>query len=1038
MIHKISAAMSRWLIITALLVGAVSPSAVGWAQPDYQGSGEDWPMLMQDAAHSGYASSTLASNQLNLKWKVGLGERLETTMQPVVAGGRVFVGVMNGKFHAIDASTGQITWTYQAGGAISHTAAVVDDTVYFGCEDGKIYALNAETGALRWTYTTAGPVLSSPVVAAGTVLIGSFDGYLYALNTNGSLKWRYHTGGRVWTSPAADEAGNRVYFGSEDMRAYAVRLDNGQLVWSTLLQGISMRDTYPVLSGNTVIFSTVKPGVESYAPWEDWPFPDSRSPVAVWNDFYHTYPERRPLYFLDTATGADRWDYGQNRYTPLPVPYWGLIVPLVDPDGNAWLPASGGGGDHALDHDDRLWKVNLATGEYTQAASQDEYMMRFDETGRHTMAGGKYYYTIDADVAVYDPQTRTKQAIFGNGFGDHRNPLDDPPTVQLHRYGGSLPFGGGVSGSSPLVIAGGVGYYISYSWLYAITPESVSSPGVVDLGVDHTAGPPLSALSYTDVKAELQTQIQQIIANGHIQPRANYWGWTTKNIYSFWHEGEVIASLARALPYLDVSTRASLENYLHSEAQTHLFNESYSYRTLCLVYGLEDVVDPCNPNDYGDEILTHWFADDLNIIAENLYAMWAYAHYTDDWSLISDNWSKVTDLFNRLRNSWDGSLDIIIERESNGAPKRWHTPDFKINLQIAAMYGASQMAAHQDDGDMQSQAESMLNELFSTRTWMGTYVPSLYDNGTFHRADAEDLIWTYDVFPYQGYRDRDSDVRQIQWMDGMCTEVFGFVHTGGSSGIISDDTPGTLGHYEDLLQYHYLFPELGTHLASHLYDETQMYVDTIENLNPWWYWSDASIAMQGGSENLFNHAHLSAAMFQTKAYVLGEEFDDLVRQLPWTFADTGYQDIYRLQNLVALMDVHGLAAEDSHKEVSAAAAEHNDILTYTITLHGSGESMTLTDPIPDGTSYVSGSASVSPNTGALSANTAQVTWAGTVAEGEPVQITFQVRVEVDTPAPIENVATLEVQGGAKTCDLRAITVANGFKAFLPLILKGER
>ena len=1030
---------SRILVLVILLIAILPWSADSWAGPVCQGAGSDWPMLMHDAAHTGYTTDTLIpdppSGQLNLKWKVGFGERVETTMQPIVAGGMVYVGVMNGKFYAINADSGQIEWVYQAGGAISHTAAVADGTVYFGCEDGRVYALNVQTGALRWSYTTGGPLLSSPIVVAQTVLIGSFDGYLYALNTDGTLKWRYQTGGRVWTSPAADEANNRVYFGSEDMYAYCVALDDGHLIWRTRLQGISMRNTYPVLGGDTVIFTTIKPGVESYAPWEAWPFPDPRDPVEVWNDFYTTFPERRPLFYLDSATGADRWNPAQNRYTPLPIPYWGLIVPLVDPGGNAWLPASGGGGDHALDHDNRLWKINLSTGVYSQAGSQDEYMMRFDETGRHTMAGGRYYYTIDADVAMYDPQTRTKQDIFGNGFGNHRNPLDPPPTVHLQRYGGSLAFGGGVSGSSPLVIAGGVGYYVSYSWLYAITAENVSSPGVVNLGFDPTSGPPATSLSYADFKAELQDQVTQIIAAGHIQPRPHYWGWTTENIYSFWREGEVIASLARTMPYLDAATQTALCSYLQGEASTYLFGETYSYRARCLVYGVDEVIDPCDPSAYPDEILTKWFADDLNVVAENLYAMWAYAHYTGDWPLIASNWSKINELYNRLRNSFDPDLGIVIEREGNGSPKRWHTPDFKINTQIAAMFGVSRMAAHQGDTTMQSEAESMLNQMLSRRAWMGQYVRTLYDNGTFHYTGPDDLLWTYDIFPYQGYRNRDSDVRQVQWMDGQCTEIFGFPHSGGTTGIIHDDTPGTIGHYEDLIHFHSLYPELGEFLAANLFTETQMYVDSVENLNPWWYWSDAAIAAQGGSENLYNHAHLSAAMFQAKAYVLGESFADLASQLPWTFADSGFRDIYRLQNLVALLDAHvPNTVEDSRKEVSPAIAEHGDTLTYTITLIGSGQPMTLTDSIPDGTSYVTG-AGVNPDIGTLIASSSQLTWTGTVTESESIEIIFQVRVDVDTPAAIENIARLQLEGDANIYELKAIAIANGYKVYCPLIAK---
>lgn len=1027
---------SQLFVVAILIIGTFPRLTPCWAAPVYQGSGDDWPMLMHDPAHTGYTTDTLIpdppSARLNLKWKVGLGERMEIAMQPIVAEGMVYVGVMNGKFYAINAESGQIEWVYQAGGAISHTGAVADGKVYFGCEDGKVYALDAQTGALQWRYSTGGPVLSSPIVVAQAVLVGSFDGYLYALNTGGTLKWRYETGGRVWTSPAADEANSRVYFGSEDMYAYCVDLDDGHLIWRTALQGVSMRNTHPVVSGDTVIFTTIKPGWENYAPREAWPFPDPRDPVEVWNEFYTTYPERRPLFYLNSATGKDLWDPAQNRYTPLPIPYWGLIVPIVDPEGNAWLPASGGDCDHALNHDDRLWKIDLATGVHSEAGSSDEYLMRFDETGRHTMAGGKYYYTIDADAALYDPQTRTKQQIFGDvDFHSHRAPMDPPPTVHLPRYGGSLAFGGGVSGCSPLVIAGGIGYYISYAWLYAITPEEVPTAGVVDLGFDPTAGPPATSLLYADFQAELQSQVLQIIDSGHMQPWPLYWGWLSANLHAFWRESEVIASLARTMPYLDSTTQAALRSYLQDEASTYLFDEPYTYRSRCYVYGIEGVIDPCKTSDYPGEIRIRWFADNLNVVAESLYAMWAYAHYTDDWSPIASNWSKVGQLFNRLRNNFDAELDIIFD-------ERWHTPYFKINTQIAAMFALSQMAAHQGDAAMQSEAGAILDQLLSTRVWVAQYVKTLYDDGTFHYTGPDDLISSCEVFPYQGYRDRDTDVRQVYWMNEQRTEIFGFPHVtgGGLSGIVSEDTFGVMGSHEDLIHFRPLYPELGEFLADNLLTETQMYVDSVENLNPWWYWSDAAVAAQNGSENLYNLPHISTAMFQTKAYVLGEDFIDLAPQLPWTFADSGFRDIYRLQNLVALLDSRAPnAAEDSRKEVSPAIAQYGDTLTYTVTLIGSGQPMTLTDSIPTDTSYLTGSATVDPDVGELIPSSSQIAWTGIGTETVPFQIAFQVQVEANTPTAIENIASLQLKGDANTYDLRAVAIANGYKFYLPLILK---
>jgi uncharacterized repeat protein (TIGR01451 family) len=324
---------------------------------------------------------------------------------------------------------------------------------------------------------------------------------------------------------------------------------------------------------------------------------------------------------------------------------------------------------------------------------------------------------------------------------------------------------------------------------------------------------------------------------------------------------------------------------------------------------------------------------------------------------------------------------------------------------------------------------------------MGQYVKTLYDDGTFERVEADELIWTHDVLPYQGYRDRDTDVRQVQWLDlPQLVEIFGFPHTAGSSGVHSDATPGALGSYADLVNFRPLYPGLGQYLAEHLLTETHKYVDSIENLNPWWYWNDAAIAAQGGSENLYNHAHLSAAMFQTKAYVLGETFEELAPQLPWTFAEAGFGDIYRLQNLVALLDAYEpSAAEESHKDVSSTGGKIGDTLTYTITLVGSGQPMTLTDDIPLGLSYTPGSAQADPDIGTLSAGESQIAWNGAVPEQTSLLLTFQVQVESGSASHVENVAQLRLAGDPNVYELRAPAVLiNAYQFYLPIIIKGRR
>jgi outer membrane protein assembly factor BamB len=109
----------------------------------------------------------------------------------------VFFGADNGRLYKLNAATGDLVWSFQAGGAIRSSPVVVpsnfeglglaegEDYVYFGCDDGKIYAVNGNTGAIRtgWPVSTGGPVRADPVYDpdSKTISVGSNDGRLYTL-----------------------------------------------------------------------------------------------------------------------------------------------------------------------------------------------------------------------------------------------------------------------------------------------------------------------------------------------------------------------------------------------------------------------------------------------------------------------------------------------------------------------------------------------------------------------------------------------------------------------------------------------------------------------------------------------------------------------------------------------------------------------------------------------------------------------------------------------------------------------------------------
>src|SRR5207302_749965 len=101
---------------------------------------------------------------------------------PAVADGVVYVGTDSWYLYALDAVTGALKWSYNAGGPIESSPVVAKGMVYMGDRNnGVIRALDASSGKPKWAYATGQPITASPAVANGVVYIGSHNGRLYAL-----------------------------------------------------------------------------------------------------------------------------------------------------------------------------------------------------------------------------------------------------------------------------------------------------------------------------------------------------------------------------------------------------------------------------------------------------------------------------------------------------------------------------------------------------------------------------------------------------------------------------------------------------------------------------------------------------------------------------------------------------------------------------------------------------------------------------------------------------------------------------------------
>ena len=262
------------------------------SRPSWNGWGVDASNTrLQPAMQAGLTLADVP--RLNLKWAFGYPSGVSSNTQPTVVSGRVFVGSDNGFVYSLDADTGCVYWSFEAGSIVRNALTVgaiggrqsARYAVYFGDGHANVYALDAQTGKLLWK-TSADPHFIARITA-GTKL---YDGKLFvpvssseefssgnpsypcctsrgsvvALDANtGRQIWKawvipeepkpYKTqangvilykpaGGAVWNSPTVDPTRRAVYFGTGDATTepspkttdgiMAVDLDTGALRWA--------------------------------------------------------------------------------------------------------------------------------------------------------------------------------------------------------------------------------------------------------------------------------------------------------------------------------------------------------------------------------------------------------------------------------------------------------------------------------------------------------------------------------------------------------------------------------------------------------------------------------------------------------------------------------------------------------------------------------------------------------------------------------------------------------------------------------------
>jgi polyvinyl alcohol dehydrogenase (cytochrome) len=198
---------------------------------------------------------------LRLKWAFGFPGASSGGTQPVVVGGRVYIGDAEGDLFALDAETGCIRWRVEVEAGIRSAITIGQSggrvAAYFGDQAANVYAVDADNGKLLWKvkvddYSRAAITgaaqlyagrLYVPVSSREESQVGdpqypccAFRGSVVALDAaTGKQIWKTYTiaeqakptqknsagtqivgpsGGAVWNAPTLDVKRNTLYVGT--------------------------------------------------------------------------------------------------------------------------------------------------------------------------------------------------------------------------------------------------------------------------------------------------------------------------------------------------------------------------------------------------------------------------------------------------------------------------------------------------------------------------------------------------------------------------------------------------------------------------------------------------------------------------------------------------------------------------------------------------------------------------------------------------------------------------------------------------------
>jgi outer membrane protein assembly factor BamB len=856
-----------------------------------------WGMSAANPQRTSWVAGT--SNELkgnlSVAWYRVIDPYIDNKVQVIASDNKVFVSTSKG-LYAFNANNGTQMWVYGTELPLGNSPTYFNGVLYVGGYDHKIHAINSSDGQLKagWGFLEAGagfetnPAVISDVFTNDqpTILAGNRDGYFYAIDgDSGNLKWKYQTGGPIRFSAAYKDG--VVYFASDDSYAYALNVANGSLVWkSAKLPGVGFDNYWPVIytdsiSGNEyVLYSGSKKADWSYFGdhaslyfEENYKMFENQSGCtgtttlncSVITNYFNAHPWKRHLFILNADTGSE--------YTPYAPVNWAGVThngnkypPIVSGDGQlySFIGYKSGGNNGA-----NGWVAQWKIGSSTVKKIYNNNSGAADEPTAFTSGGNLIYWGEGVNADIWGTVDITKP--IGSNFYSWQELRSLPGAGAKYtsldltgKFGGNNGVYGyfdGLTNLSPIPYQEKL-FIINGNVLFALsrTGEGQQLPTA---NVPDTMASGSLATTPNDIKQKLAVEIQKILTAGHLRPGYadsgipsgyfNYHGNTASvpgnHIGEYFHNpADTLYTLSIALPYLSPSLQEQVKEYMQTE-QINYPVQSIAHIGWNDGSSREAFIDP--PEMTG--VFTRIISDDGNypFVASKRTTIWYPNPCCND----------IINVGTFPQDSFYGAWKYAQATMTQAQAK---------NL-FDSMKGKLQKAGEES------------NDLTNDTLQKYPYILNQYIAGYRGYLELEKLAgYTINI---------NQSTQYAEYTRLLNLRINDF----------DKDAPNWPGiNYNNNLSvarnFMFLVPELAQELRASKLTQVQNALNEYETIEAYWFVSRYDRTF---NEGVFQPLYDYHALFQAKAYILQEPYNELVKYLDIPAFEKG--DLYYIQNLVALL-----------------------------------------------------------------------------------------------------------------------------------------